>query len=328
MSAKSGEFGFIAALAKLADGAPQALGLQDDAAVLNLGKGRDLVIAADMVQAGVHTLANATPAQVASKALRSNLSDLAAMGAEPAFYLSTISWPGTHGADDRQALIAALSTEQETFGLRLIGGDTIVGQGLLSISITVLGWAKNGVLRRSGARIGDDVWVSGTIGDGWLGLRAAQGRLGGASRSARDFLVHRYMYPEPRLALGAKLVRLAHSALDVSDGLLADAAHLAAQGQGALRLDPEALPLSASAQHWLAGQEDQGAAREVLMRGGDDYELLFTAPVKRRPQIKALCQPLGLALSRIGSVVAGQGVMLAQRHGADRAVAAEGFTHF
>ena len=328
MNGRGGEFGFIESLAKLASGAPEALGLKDDGAVLDLGDGQTLVIAADMVQAGVHTLADASAAQVASKALRSNLSDLAAMGAAPAFYLSTICWPGAPGEQDRTALIEALEAEQETFGIRLIGGDTIVGKGPLSISITVLGWAEGAVLRRAGAHTGDDVWVSSSIGDGWLGLGVAQGKITGLDSKDRAFLLNRYQYPEPRLKLGAQLAALAHCAVDVSDGLLADAAHLARAGHCRLCLTPSALPLSAPAQRWLAGQADQHGAREALMRGGDDYELLFTAAKKRRQQIEALGKPPGVSLTRIGSVVSGQGVALAQEGGADRVVSDAGFTHF
>ena len=328
MSVQGGEFGFIAALSRLAARAPQSLGLQDDGAVLALADGRSLVIAADMVQAGVHTLADAPVEQVAGKALRSNLSDLAAMGASPAFYLSTISWPGPPDEASQRALIAALQAGQEAFGLTLIGGDTIVGQGPLSLSITVLGWAEGPLLRRAGARPGDDVWVSGTIGDGWLGLTVAQGRQSGLDAADQAFLVRRYEYPDPRLKLGASLPPLAHCGLDVSDGLLADAAHLAEQGEGCVCLDPLALPLSAPARRWLARQADQDAARESLMRGGDDYELLFTAPPEHRAAIEALQAPADTRLSRIGRIVPGQGVALAQADGTVRPVRAAGFTHF
>ncbi len=327
-SKQSGEFAFIAALANKAATTPEALGLGEDGAVLWIGDGRKLVLVADMLQAGVHTMKDASAGQIASKALRANLSDLAAMGAEPAFYLSTICWSGAPAELEMQILSEALVKDQEKFGISLIGGDTICGQGPMAISITALGWVSGPLLRRIGAQIGDDVWVSGTIGDGWLGLGVAKGEISSLNSGDTEYLKERYEYPEPRLALGARLASVAHCALDISDGLIADATHLAGGGDCCLCLDVERIPMSAAAHHWLREQKNQAQAREALMAGGDDYELLFTAAADQRVQIAMLSKETGLELTRIGCVQKGQGVMLGKADGTLHLAGNSGFTHF
>ena len=324
----SGEFAFIAALAAKAAKAPEALGLGDDGAVLWMGDGRKLVLVADMLQAGIHALKDASPAQIACKALRTNLSDLAAMGAQPAFYLSTLCWPKDTDEMQKQALINALAEDQKRFGLALIGGDTIGGAGPFTISITMLGWAKGPLLRRAGAQIGDDVWVSGTIGDGVLGLGVAQGTISPTKEVDARFLRRRYEYPEPRLALGHKLAPMAHGAIDISDGLIADAAHLAEAATVCLCLDPDRVPLSDAGRRWVDGQSDRDNALEHLMAGGDDYELLFVASGEHRENIETISQEIGLPLRRIGKVIAGQGVRLGKDDGPQRKSCKTGFTHF
>jgi thiamine-monophosphate kinase len=328
MTSTRGEFAFIEALAKQAAKTPEALGLADDGAVLTIDDGRKLVVAADMLQAGVHVMPDALPAQIASKALRTNLSDLAAMGAKPAFYLSTISWPGAPSDDDMQALVQVLSKDQEHFGIALVGGDTICGQGPFTISITVLGWVNGPLLRRSGAQEGDDIWVSGTIGDGYLGLAVAQGGASGLDDDMRAHVLRRYEYPEPRIELGQKLAGIAHCGLDVSDGLIADAAHLAKAGACALVLDSLRVPLSDAGRQWIEVQADQHAARESLMSGGDDYELLFCAFRQDRDKIIGLSHSLDVPLTCIGEVITGKGVLLQQGNGPRKVAGQSGFTHF
>ncbi len=324
----TGEFAFIAALATKAAKTPEALGLGDDGAVLWMGDGRKLVLVADMLQAGIHALSDAAPAQIACKALRTNLSDLAAMGAQPAFYLSTLCWPKDTDEAQKQALIDALAEDQERFGISLIGGDTIGGAGLFTISITMLGWAGGPLLRRAGAQVGDDVWVSGTIGDGVLGLGVAQGSISVAQEADAQFLRRRYEYPDPRLALGEKLASLACCAIDVSDGLIADAAHLAGAATVCLCLDPDQVPLSDAGRRWLESEAGRQNALEYLMAGGDDYELLFTAAGKDRQKIESVSQQIGLSVSRIGRVIEGQGVVLGRDGEPYRKPRQTGFTHF
>jgi thiamine-monophosphate kinase len=264
------EFETIARLLRpLTRGAPEALGLLDDAAVLAGRPGFDLVITKDALVEGVHFLPGDPLDLVARKLLRVNLSDLAAKAAEPFGYLLAIAWP--KGAD-REAFARGLAEDGEAFGLALLGGDTVATPGPLTASVTMLGWVPDGgMVKRSGARPGDLLAVSGVIGDGWLGLKAAKGEIEDAG------LADRYRLPRPRLDLREAL-RGAHAAADVSDGLLADAGHVALASGCGVHIDLERLPLSAPARRWLDSQADAEAALLALASGGDDYEIVCAAP--------------------------------------------------
>ncbi|MHA6288510.1 thiamine-phosphate kinase [Maricaulis sp. CAU 1757] len=323
MMAGDGEFDFIRShLKALTRGDETALELSDDAAILQPPAGCELVLASDMLVEGVHFLATDSPQTAAARALRSNLSDLAAMGAEPMGYLASQAWPADRDAGWRAAFAAALSAEQAQFGLSLWGGDTTSTPGPLTISLTLIGRVPAGTaLKRSGARAGDDVWVSGVIGDGLLGLHQARaGRDSGASA------LQRYQRPDPRLALGAMLRSVATACIDVSDGLVADAGHVAAASELALVIDAAAVPLSDEARAWLAGEGETALA--TLLTAGDDYELLFTAPGARRSDVADMSERLGVPLSRIGQAGAGEGVTLRGAGGAPIQVGTAGFTHF
>ncbi len=321
--AGGGEFGFIRTrLAPLARGHPAALDLTDDAALLDPMPGSQFVVASDMLVAGVHFLATDPPEVAAERAVRSNLSDLAAMGAEPLGYLSSIAWPTGVAEAWRDGFIAGLASAQDAFGLCLLGGDTTAGPGPLTISLTMLGQLPAGAaLLRRGALAGDDVWVSGTIGDAMLGLAIARGDL-----APDPFLLERYCRPSPRLDLGIGLRGLASACLDISDGLVADAGHIAALGGIRLELQAARIPLSPQARMWLETGPPDGLVR--LVTGGDDYELLFCAPAAQRAEILALGERLGLVLSRIGGVTGGQGVALIDAGGVTLDAGAGGFTHF
>ncbi|WP_417483844.1 thiamine-phosphate kinase [Maricaulis salignorans] len=321
--AGSGEFGFIRTrLAPLARGHPAALDLTDDAAVLTPAPGCQIVVASDMLVAGVHFLEADPPEIAAERALRSNLSDLAAMGAEPLGYLSSIAWPRGVTQAWRDRFVDGLASAQDRFGLALLGGDTTSGPGPLTISLTLLGQVPAGAaLLRRGARAGEDVWVSGTIGDAMLGLAIARGEL-----AADPVLLERYRRPEPRLELGVALRGLASACLDVSDGLIADGGHIAAVSGVRLELQASEIPLSPQARRWL--QEYPGAGITALATGGDDYELLFCAPQDCRAAIEALGPRIGLVLTRIGAVTKGQGIALLGADGEVMETGAGGFTHF
>ncbi|WP_291842811.1 thiamine-phosphate kinase [Maricaulis sp.] len=317
-----GEFDFIRdRLRPLSEDDPAALDLADDAALLAPEPGEEIVLACDTLIAGVHFLDTDSPEVVASRALRSNLSDLAAMGAVPRAYLAAIAWPVTLDPDWRADFTRSLHREQSRFGLTLIGGDTTATPGPLTLSFTLIGRVPAGsALRRSGARIGDDVWVSGMIGDAGLGLRVASGSGGEGISACR----RAYERPEPRLALGQALRDLASAAIDVSDGLLADAGHLASASGCALRIKVDAVPRSASAQAWLA----RGGEVEALLTSGDDYELLFTAPPDRRTALDGVSARLDLVLTRIGVVTDGSGVAAERADGSQLVPTRTGFTHF
>ena len=287
-----------------------ALGLTDDAALLTPPPGRELVLAADAMVAGVHFLAEDPPETIGRKLLRVNLSDLAAMGADPLAYLMTIALPRATPASWLEGFVAGLALDQAEFGLQVLGGDTVSTPGPVSLSLTILGTVPPGhALRRGGARPGDTLWVSGSIGDGALGLRAARGDIADPD----GYLASRYRLPQPRLALGRALRGLATACMDVSDGLVQDLGHLArASGCGAV-LEAARVPLSPQA---------QAADLGFLITGGDDYELLFALPPGALP-------PGNMAATRIGHFTpAPSGVLVLDNTGQPMALSHQGWSHF
>lgn len=309
------EFGQIARLYRpLTRGAPAAFDLLDDAAAIPSRPGFDLVITKDAMVEGVHFLAGEAPDLIARKLLRVNLSDLAAKGAEPYGYFLATAWPPAFDWPARQAFAAGLATDGGAFGLSLLGGDTVSTPGPLTVSLTMLGWVPAGcMVRRGGARAGDLALVSGTIGDGWLGLAAARGEI----PDPDGYLAGRYRLPSPRVELSRALREHASAAADVSDGLIADARHIAdASGLG-LRLDLDHLPLSAPARAWLEVQSDQVAALTRLASGGDDYEVVCAAP---RAAVSALDMVV------IGELTAEPGIEITAR-GQPVAFGAGGWRH-
>lgn len=301
-------------LRPLTDGAPEALKLQDDAAVLPGRPGYDLVVTKDAIVAGVHFLAGDPMDAVARKLLRVNLSDLAAMGAEPYAYFLAVSWPHGLGWDERERFAAGLRHDQSGFGLVLLGGDTVSTPGPLTASATLLGWVPAGTaVTRAGAKPGDRVMVTGTIGDGGLGLRAARGALPGVSEADLQWLEGRYRLTSPRLGLAAALRRHAHAAADVSDGLAADAGHIARASGVGVTLRLEDLPLSPAAVAWLDQQSDRTVALAALATGGDDYEIVCAVPPEAEEDLIAAASDAGIALASIGEVTAGQGVTVLHR---------------
>jgi len=272
------EFGQIARLFRpLTQGVAEAFDLLDDAAAIPARPGCDLVITKDAMVEGVHFLPWEGPDLIARKLLRVNLSDLAAKGAEPYGYFLATAWSPDFDWAKRLAFAEGLRQDGEAYGLVLLGGDTVSTPGPLTLSLTLLGWVPAGrMVRRGGAKLGDLVLVSGTIGDGGLGLLAARGELD----DPEGHLARRYRLPEPRLELRQRLLAHAHAAADVSDGLIADAGHLAEASGLGLRLDLDRLPLSAGARKWLDAQPDRAAALGRLASFGDDYEIVCTAPAE------------------------------------------------
>lgn len=260
------EFETIARLFRpLTRGAPEALNLTDDAAVLQSRPGYDLVITKDALVEGVHFRPEDPLDLVARKLLRVNLSDLAAKAAEPFGYFLAVSWSERCGWPERERFARGLAEDGQAFNLSLLGGDTTSTPGPLTASITMLGYVPEGrMVKRDGARPGDLLAVSGTIGDGYLGLQGV------------PELLDRYRLPRPRLDLRQTLQH-AHAAADVSDGLLADAGHIAEASGRAVRIDLEKTPLSEPARRWLDAQPDREAALLALAAGGDDYEIVCAA---------------------------------------------------
>ena len=316
-----GEFAFIARRLRPLATTRSALDLADDAALLDPPPGRQLVLAKDAMVAGVHFLDDDPPGQIAQKLLRVNLSDLAAMGAAPLGYLLALARPKDLADDWLAAFCAGLAADNAEYQIALFGGDTVATPGPLTLSLTAIGEVPKGAaLLRGGARPGDDLWVSGTLGDAALGLKVLRHELE-VTADARACLVERYRLPRPRLALGQQLRGIASAAIDISDGLVADLGHvLEVSGVGAdLRAD--ALPLSPAAR-------DLPAARDSALAGGDDYELLFTAPPERRGEIEALSRRLELRLTRIGAIRTEPHLHVLDQAGREIPLSKAGWQHF
>ena len=300
---------------------PQAvLGPGDDCALLAPSPGMELAITTDMLVAGTHFFADTDPYQLGWKAAAVNLSDLAAMGAQPRWLLLAGSLPK---ADEAwiAAFAGGLFACAERFGANLVGGDTT--RGPLNLCLTALGELPRGTaLRRDGAQVGDDIWVSGRPGLAALGLAQLQGRTALPETQAKRCIAA-LQQPIPRVELGLALRDggLAHAAIDVSDGLLADLGHIAERSAVAAEVRAALLPS-------LPAGVDRDLARDCLLAGGDDYELVFTAAPAGRTAIAALAVTLDLPLWRIGQIVAGDGVRLLDDAGQAVPLARKGFDHF
>jgi thiamine-monophosphate kinase len=283
-----------------------ALGLADDAAQVRLRPGEDLVVTTDLVAAGVHFFADDPPEAIAHKALRVNLSDLAAKGAQPVGYLLALALP----ADWTEAWIArfarGLAADQAAYRISLLGGDTSRAANGLTATITALGRLPRGAMvHRAGARPGDLVYVSGTIGDAALGLAL---RLGKVDRKAAGrgaaLLLDRYLHPQPRMRLASAIRRYASSALDVSDGLIGDFAHICDASKVGGLIDAAKVPLSAPATK-LVRTEPQ--LLELALTGGDDYEILATIAPRDAASFERAARRAAVSVTQIGRVTEGQG---------------------
>jgi len=294
---KLDEFGEIARLFRpLTRGAPGAFELKDDAAVIPQRPGFDLVVTKDAIVEGVHFPQGEAPEMVARKLARVNLSDLAAKAAEPFAAFLAVAWPASFTTRDREHFAMGLAADLEAFGVDLLGGDTVRTPGPFTCTLTAMGWVPAGrMVRRAGARPGDKLLVSGTIGDATLGLAAVMGEI----EDPDGRLAYRYRLPEPRLDLGETLRRHATAAADVSDGLIADARHIAEASGVGLTIDLDRIPLSGAAATWLEGQADLGGALLRLGTGGDDYEVVCT-------MASGVRKPPGFTV--IGEVREGEGV--------------------
>ena len=296
------------------------LGVGDDCALLAPSPGQQLAVSSDLLIEGRHFVSTVAPERLGHKALAVNLSDLAAVGAAPLAYTLALALPAVDAAW-LDAFARGLHTLADAHGCELIGGDTT--RGPLAICITVLGEVPPGAaLLRSGARPGDDVYASGTLGDARLALEVLRGNvaLGGDGFERVRLALER---PEPRVALGLVLRGVATAAIDVSDGLLGDLGHILAHSAAGATLDVDALPRSATLAALPAALQ-----RECLLSGGDDYELVFTAPPSAAVAVRAAAARAGVAVTRIGRIDAAPGLRLID--GAGRAVAHAGdsFDHF
>lgn len=301
----AGEFDLIAQyFAPLAG--PEGLGLKDDAALLIPSPNTELVFTVDAMTAGIHFLADEAPDVIARRLMRVNMSDVAAKGAKPRGYLLTLALPPALDENWVRRFAEGLATDQEAFGVKVIGGDTVATEGPLVLSLTAIGEVPTGrMIRRGGAHIGDEVYVSGTIGDAAFGLEVAQGGHRSISEKHRAYLESRFRLPLPRLALGQALALegLASAAADVSDGLLADAGHIATASGLDVEIFTQTMPLSDAARQIVEANDWLIDA----MTGGDDYELVFTAASDQRQAVQDMAEQQSVPLTRIGRIMVMQG---------------------
>ena len=322
---RRGEFELIAEVfAPLASGHELAFGLTDDAALVRPRPGRDLVLTKDALVADVHFPADEAPDLVARKLLRVNLSDLAAMGAAPLGYLLALAVPADLDESWFDGFAAGLGRDQEEFGLALLGGDMVATPGALTLTLTALGEVDEGrALRRNGAKEGDLVYLSGSLGDAALGLLVRRGELTELDAAAAEALLDRYCLPRPRLALGRALGGLVTAATDVSDGLAADLENICRASGVAGVIEAERLPLSPAAEAALA--LDPTLWPQLM--AGDDYEILATVAPAGESAALAAAASAGVAFARIGEIAAGNGVSLTDGQGRTLEAAA-GYRHF
>jgi thiamine-monophosphate kinase len=308
-AAESGEEGLIARYFKPLAKHPGAFGLADDAAAITPPAGCDLVLKTDGIVGGVHFFPDDPPDTVAKKALRVNLSDLAAKGAKPLGFLLTLALPKEIGDTWLAPFARGLGADAELFGCPLLGGDTDRTGGPITISIAVLGAVPQGkMVRRAGAKAGERVVVTGTIGDAALGLLlrrdVSAAERWGLVREQRDSLDARYLVPEPRIAIAEILRAHASAAMDVSDGLAGDLAKLCRASGVSAEIAVARVPLSDGVRAALA--KEPGLI-ETIITGGDDYEVVACVPAGKVEALRQQASAAGVAVTEIGAVTAGQG---------------------
>jgi thiamine-monophosphate kinase len=297
-------------------GKEPALGIGDDAALVQLKEGRELVVAADTLVAGRHFPEGADPAHIASRALRVNLSDMAAMGATPLHYTLCLTLPESN-EQWLHVFATKLREDSQLFDCSLIGGDTT--RGPLCISLQMLGTVEaDTALKRSAAQIGDQVWVTGSLGDaaGYIALNFSDDW-------AYSALADRFWSPEPRVRFASAAKKHINACIDISDGLLADLGHICKASELGANVRLDDVPVSEELLKLLPDQ-----AQSLALTGGDDYELCFTAAPAAKARLQAIAAEQGLHLALIGSILAGSGVSCLDKSGSAIAIESAGYSHF
>ena len=303
-----------------------ALGLADDVALIDGPAGEQYALTTDTIVEGVDYFPDDPPDLVARKLLRVNLSDLAAKGAQPFGYLLTTVLPQARNEAWLEAFSTGLAADQKEFGIVLLGGDSSATPGPTTLSLTAIGRvAKGKAVLRSGARPGDVIYVSGTIGDAALGLGILKGEIEAPSKKDRNFLVDRYRIPQPRLALGQKLVGLATAMIDISDGLIADLKHICDASGAAAWIYADAVTRSESARKLSKTLKN---FRALQLGGGDDYELLFTSPPSSAYRIGDVTREVGMTVACIGEMEPGEGVRVLDAKKRPIQIDIAGYSHF
>jgi thiamine-monophosphate kinase len=297
------------------------LGVGDDAALLQVSAGNVLAVSTDMLVSGTHFFPDADPFLLGHKTLAVNISDMAAMGAVPRWATLAIALPNADEAWLEKFSAGFFSVAQQ-YGVELVGGDTT--RGALNLCVTIFGEVPpQQALRRDGAKPGDEIWVSGYPGNAALALAHLQGRVV-LPEYERAICMAALHQPQPRVALGLMLRGIASSAIDISDGLLADLGHVLDASQVGAQLDYAAFPISPA----LYGYAQEPLGRQCILSGGDDYELCFTVPDTRAAVVESFAAQLDLPLTRIGKVVAGRGCIVQDAHGHAINIGTGGYDHF
>ncbi len=324
-----GEFGLIARIRRWMDLSPPEVvkGIGDDVAVIDLGQ-KALLITTDILIEDIHFERSwADPYRLGRKALAVNLSDIAAMGGTPKYFLISLGLPKDLSLSFVSLLYRGLKREAERFQVGLIGGDTSLSQKIV-LNLCLIGEGEKGALLfRNGARSGDDLYVSGTLGDAALGLKILKDK--GLKRKPRG-LIERHLLPRPRIELGKALAQghLASAMIDVSDGLISDTLHLLEESRVGARIWRDRIPLSKPYRQWMG--TFSGDLYQMALSGGEDYELLWTASPRKRSEILSLTRSLQIPIARIGEVVpAREGLTLLKSQGGDQLLLGQkGYNHF
>ena len=327
MTRKLGEFEIIKTyFSPLSRSEKGAFNLTDDAAVIEIPDGKSMVVTTDTLVEGVHFLSEDLPKNIAKKLLRVSLSDLAAMGSVPAYYNLSIATKLGTTSEWFKAFSEGLLADQIQFGVTLIGGDTVATSGPLTLSLTAMGFVKKGkAISRSGAKLGDDIWVSGLIGDAALGLMAAKGKLISISEENKNYLISRYTLPIPQTLLGPKLSGHVNSAIDVSDGLIGDLDHICETSKLGANIQITDIPISRAASIIVT---EKPHYLDLILSGGDDFELLFTADKSFRTVAKSLTKMLDVSLTKIGVMVSRRSIEIFDENGNKYFIQNNGYTHF
>lgn len=327
-----GEFGIIERyFAPLAKNTPGAFDLKDDAGLISPPEGHELVLTADMIVSGVHYLENAAPCDIAYKALAVNVSDLCAKGATPSVYLLSLALPENPGPDWLESLRQGFADAQADFGCTLLGGDTVSTPGPAVLSITAAGFVPTGqMVHRMGAKPGDHVYATGTIGDAALGLivlrDARKAETANLSEDQISFLHNRYWRPRPRIEAIDAILSHANAAMDISDGLAGDFSKLCAASQTGGSIDAASVPLSDAVQQWVEAEPKR--LRDILT-GGDDYELLVTVSQNAQDQFESDCRNSGVSVKCIGRILKpSKSVSVVGKDGKVLTLEKSGYEHF
>ena len=327
MKTQASEFSLIEKyFLPLSNGAVGAFNLKDDAAILDLPANQSLIVTTDALVENVHFLSSDSPEDIAAKLLSVNLSDLAAMGAKPLSY--NLIFGASKNITERwiKSFSDSLAAEQKKYSITLIGGDTVRSKGPLFLGITAMGFLQKGTeLRRSGAKSTDDIWVSGLIGDAAAGLKVATGELKVANKAYEKYLLSKYRRPIPRIGLGLKLRGIANATIDVSDGLISDLAHICRFSKLGAKVLLESIPISEALVEVIKLDRNY---YDLVLNGGDDFELLFTADNSSHDEILSISDSLEVPITKIGELNRTDSINVLDSDGIGYFLEKSGYSHF